>query len=181
MFHIETKNNKTFIELKVKPANIFFKVVLLSVASFPIIMILGALILSDKIESPFGFFIAFVVFGLLSLFLFRLFLWNTYGREIYTISNTEYTSVNDYGWFKDNPKSITSITTLEVVFIDRERPNTLTDFTEDNLNNTNKKNEYAITFLVNGEVYPSVVKQTPQSLKEFSKVVPSLTKGVITE
>lgn len=179
MYRIETKNNKTFIEFAVKPANFFFRFILLFFASAPLLIVLSVLIFSEKIASPFALFIVFIAFGMISLFLFRLLLWNIYGKQIYTITKTEFTSVNDYGWFKDNLKTITPITDFDVVFIDLNKPNLLLEFDENNLKGVTKKSEYIIVFVVNGEIYQSVVKQRPESLKKFGSVIAEIKHEIM--
>ncbi|RYJ42429.1 hypothetical protein [Flavobacterium beibuense] len=176
MYRIETKNNKTFLELTVKPANFFYRLILLIFALAPLLSIIG---FSQRIATPFALFIIFIFFGAMSLFLFRMLLWNIYGKQLYIMSKTEFTSVNDYGWFKDNSKTITPITDFDVVFIDLNKPSELLEFNETNLNTVSKKNEYVIVFVVNQEKYQSVLKQSPESLKKFGFVIPEIKRDIM--
>ncbi|WP_417352610.1 hypothetical protein [Flavobacterium alkalisoli] len=176
MYRIETKNNKTSIEFTVKPANFFYRFILLFFALAPLLTVIS---FNIRIASPFALFIIFVAFGMLSLFLFRLLLWNIYGKQLYTISKAEFTSINDYGWFKDNPKTITPITEFNAVFIDLNKPSELLEFNETNLSTVSKKSECVIAFVVNQEIHQSVIKQNPESLKKFGSVISEIKRDIM--
>lgn len=45
------------------------------------------------------------IFGLISFYMLRVSLWNTYGLEKISIKNKRIEYYADYGWFKDNKKS----------------------------------------------------------------------------
>ena len=53
MIHIESAGNKTIINFNVKRANLFFKSILIFLIAAPIVLMLLALVLSEKIKSPF--------------------------------------------------------------------------------------------------------------------------------
>lgn len=44
------------------------------------------------------------IFGIFGFYLLRVSLWNTYGREIITITDTQIQYTAHYGWFKDRRK-----------------------------------------------------------------------------
>jgi len=55
----------------------------------------------------FGFLIGLGLCSLISFYLVRLFLWNTYGKEVITIGDTTVSYYVDYHYFKGNQKEIT--------------------------------------------------------------------------
>lgn len=55
----------------------------------------------------FGFLIGLGVFSLLGFYFVRLFLWNTYGKEVITIGETTVSYYVDYHYFKGNQQEIT--------------------------------------------------------------------------
>lgn len=54
----------------------------------------------------FGFLIGLGVFSLVSFYFIRLFLWNTYGKEVITIGNNTVSYYVDYHYFKGNQQEI---------------------------------------------------------------------------
>jgi hypothetical protein len=178
MIHLETKDNKTLIELRVKAANIFLRTVLFIIALIPIFIILTSLF-SGKTGSPFRFFISFIVLGGISAFLFRFLLWNTYGKEIYTIADNQFTAVNDYKLFTDNKKTV-DFSKFELFFAHADNPSELLDF--DKVGNfSEKEKELFIVFIVDDTPYTSVVRQSKKDIEDFRKTVPAnIIQPVIT-
>lgn len=172
MIHIESAGNKTIINFNVKRANLFFKSILIFLIGVPIVLMLLALVLSDKIKSPFAFFIGFLIFGLVSFFLFRLLLWNTYGKEIYTISKNEFTAINDYGWFKDNNRIISGYNEIAVMYSPVEKPHELNTLNRNSY--FDKKIDYVISFYIDEEPFVSVVKVHAADLEKFSTEIETL-------
>lgn len=56
---------------------------------------------------PFGILISFILSGLVSVFLLRLYLWNKYGKEVFVIKDNSFIYYYDYKLFKDHHKEIT--------------------------------------------------------------------------
>ncbi len=162
-------NNELLIEIKVKPANIFFKTLLFTIAAAPIVIMVAVLILADKIESPFGYFIGLLLFGAMSFFLFRVLLWNTYGKEVYSFKPTEVTMLNDYKWFKDNNRTIAISSELKVYYTDLEKEQELFELTDKELETAKPKKEYTLLFLIDEKQYPSVVKLKVNDLKQLAQ------------
>ena len=146
MITIDKKNGSTTIEIKVKPAGIFFKSFLFILGAAPMVVMVSVLIFSEKIESPFGFFISCLIFGLISFYLFRVLIWNSYGRELYTISNNELISVNDFKWFKDNMKT-TPFSDLKIMFANADRPFETFSLTKDEIEKAKAETEYIVVFM----------------------------------
>lgn len=165
MITIQTSGNKTVIDLYVKRANLFFRILLLLVGLFPLPIILTLLLVDNKI-SPFAIFIACLFLGGLSFFIFRLLLWNIYGKETYTISTHEFTAINDYKWFKDNNRVINGYANLEILYAHAESPLKLMEWNE--LQNT-KENEFILVFLVDNTPYVSVVKHSKEEMENLFK------------
>ena len=162
MITIDQKKDITTIEIKVKPAGIFF-----NLGAAPMIAMVSVLIFSEKIESPFGFFIGYLIFGLISFYLFRLLIWNSYGRELYIISNNELTSVNDFKWFKDNQRT-TPFSDLKIMFADADRPSETFNLTKHETEKARAGKEYIIIFIVDDATLASVVKINAEHLKLFA-------------
>ena len=55
----------------------------------------------------FGFIIGLGLFSLVGFYFVRLFLWNTYGKEVITIGETTVSYYVDYHYFKGNQQEIT--------------------------------------------------------------------------
>ena len=55
----------------------------------------------------FGFIIGLGAFSLIGFYFVRLFLWNTYGKEVITIGETTVSYYVDYHYFKGNQQEIT--------------------------------------------------------------------------
>lgn len=160
-------NNTVSLEIKVKPANIFFKALLLFIAIFPIAAMLVVLA-TTTIESPFGFFIGFLLFSLCSLYIFRLFLWNSYGREIYSINGNEITSYNDYGLMKDN-QQVRRFADLQLCYSRQDNLQNIYDLHNDTLLPEKNDDLYLIQFIIDEEVVSSVVPLQHHGLEVLAK------------
>lgn len=53
-----------------------------------------------------GFIFGISLFGLLGIYLLRLALWNTYGKETITINKNNFLYYADYKWFKNKEEVI---------------------------------------------------------------------------
>ena len=103
------KENK--LELLVKRPSHFVTIFMLSSATFcvifPVIIFINLLI-----ESSEGFPIRLMTLVFLSIpfifgiYLFRLFLWNFFGKEVYVFQNGKINFHTDFKYFKDSKKEI---------------------------------------------------------------------------
>lgn len=166
------KHNEIALELKVKPANIIFRILLLIIDIVCAALAIGILFLADG--SPFGKLIGAVFLGAFVVFLSRSLLWNSFGREVYEISASEFTSINDYGWYKDKKKVTPLPQRLEFYYIDSEYPQTISPLDENVV--FQKKREYKIVFKVDDEFRPSVVEQKKEDMENFIKLLPEFQK-----
>ncbi|MDM1391529.1 hypothetical protein HX052_16455 [Myroides marinus] len=104
MNQIELKGN-TLI-LRVKKSNLFSRIVLYFITILSAALPLVGFFLNLLSFGELGFF-SLMVLLLTWLFCFltlRISLWNTYGKEIITISKTKLEYTVDYNWFKDKIK-----------------------------------------------------------------------------
>lgn len=92
--------------LKVKKSPVVVRIILYIVTFLfiflPIIGFLSAM--NDGSELKFGMFISIGVFGLISFYMLRVSLWNTFGHEIITFETDRITYKADYCWFTDRIK-----------------------------------------------------------------------------
>jgi len=101
MQQIELTKNKIILSVKKAPRAI--TITLISFAYISILIPLFGIILNvlmgNGLQIMFVFFVG--ITGFIGLYLFRMSLWNSRGREIITINKNEFTYTADYGWFKD--------------------------------------------------------------------------------
>ena len=97
------------LELNIKPAPSIVLYFLLSVAiiifAFPL-LILIFLIIPDGDGVSFAFLIPWSIALFVSIYLFRLYLWNRYGREVFIVEKQIIIHYYDYKFFKDHRKEI---------------------------------------------------------------------------
>ncbi|MFP5438057.1 MAG: hypothetical protein ACLGH8_09740 [Bacteroidia bacterium] len=166
------KSNEIGLELKVKPANIAFRILLLVLNTACILFTIGVFFASDG--NTFGKLIGVVFMGAFVVFISRSLLWNSFGKEIYEISASEFTSINDYGWYKDKRKTVPLPQRFELHYIDTEYPLTILPLDE---NVTfQKKREYKIVFKIDDEFRPSVIEQKKEDMEDFMKLLPEFKK-----
>lgn len=95
------EDNKLILKVKKVPLFILIIMYLISFLLFvlPLIGIIVALVNNN------GFHIKYIltmfIFGLMSFYIFRISLWNTYGKEELIFNKEHITYSVDYGWFKD--------------------------------------------------------------------------------
>lgn len=102
-------NNRTLI-LKVKPAPIFIRFILFLLAVLGFILPLTGIIASFFIINGAITTLQLMIFLALlfvSLFIFRLALWNTSGKEEFYFGEHQIEYQPDYSWFKDKRKKYT--------------------------------------------------------------------------
>jgi len=98
-------DNNTLI-LKVKKSPLFGRLVLYLITFLSVFLPLSGFILNILDGDGFKFLniVFLLVFGLISFFMLRISLWNTYGKEIIILSEKKLTYIADYKWFKDKIK-----------------------------------------------------------------------------
>lgn len=64
----------------------------------------------------FGLFVSFLIFWGLGVYLLRILLWNTYGKEIITLEQDKISYLADYKYFKDGLKEL-KIKNLDIQII----------------------------------------------------------------
>lgn len=172
MIDFSVKSNEITLELKVKPANIIFRILLLIINVACFLFITGIFFVYGG--SPFGKLIGTVFMGAFVVFLSRSLLWNSFGKEIYEISASEFTSINDYGWYKDKRKTIPLPQRFELHYIDTEYPQTILSLDENVV--FQKKRKYKIVFKVDDEFRTSVVEHNKGGMENFMKLLPEFEK-----
>ncbi|MEM0577974.1 hypothetical protein [Flavobacterium polysaccharolyticum] len=98
-------NNNTLI-LSVKKSPLFGRLILYTITFLSIFLPLSGFtfnLLSGN-GLKFSNLVFLFVFGLISFFMLRISLWNTYGKEIIKISENQLNYIADYNWFKDKIK-----------------------------------------------------------------------------
>ncbi|MBP4138406.1 hypothetical protein [Flavobacterium geliluteum] len=92
--------------LKVKKSPLFGRLVLYIITFLSVFLPLSGFILNILDGDGFKFLniVFLLVFGLISFFMLRISLWNTYGKEIIILSENKLTYIADYKWFKDKIK-----------------------------------------------------------------------------
>ena len=98
-----SKNEKKEITISVRKSSLFTRIVLFIIfVLFVSAPILGlAIMLIDRMEIKFGIFISFGLFWGLGYYVFRLFSWNSYGKELISF-NESVQYYSDFKYFKDS-------------------------------------------------------------------------------
>ncbi len=95
------EENKLTLQVKKSPLFIRSMLFLFSFLSF--LLPLGGMIGYMAINKGFhvSFLIGLFIFSLMGIYLLRIALWNTYGKEEITFNGKHISYLVDYGWFKD--------------------------------------------------------------------------------
>lgn len=98
-------SNNTLI-LKVKKSPLLGRLFLYIITFLAVVLPLSGFVFNLLIGNGLKFFslVFLFVFGLISFFMLRISLWNTYGTEIIKISENKLDYIADYKWFKDKIK-----------------------------------------------------------------------------
>jgi hypothetical protein len=96
-FSISTKKSPLFVQIVIL-------IFMIMSASFPIIGLIINFVTKSQLK--FGLILSFILFGGISIYLFRIFCWNKFGKEIYEFDKKELKYYADYRYFKDGRKSI---------------------------------------------------------------------------
>jgi len=102
------------IEIKAKPPHLALRIVLFSLivlSAFFLINFLVGLFLGNTSLRLLPV-LAMSVFVLALIYLVRLFLWNTYGKEIIFEENQSIVYLADYKWFKDGRQEVKKTTAI---------------------------------------------------------------------
>ena len=100
--------HNNILELYVKKSPVIGRGFILLLAFVMVALPVLGMILNfmDGNAFHFGYIIGLGIFSLISFYFVRLFLWNTYGKEIIVIGETTVSYYVDYHYFKGNPKEI---------------------------------------------------------------------------
>ncbi len=106
------------ITLFVKKSPLLIRVVLLLLAFLCVVLPLMGIVMNAMEGNDFHlkYLLALGVFSLLGFFLLRLFLWNSYGKEVIEINDSSLTYYADYYWFKGNQQQL-SMEELTIDFV----------------------------------------------------------------
>lgn len=110
------------LELNVKRAPSIALYFLLSVAIIIFLiplLALALLIIPDGEGVSFAFLIPWSIALFVSIYLFRLYLWNRYGREVFIVGRQTLVHYYDYKFFKDNRRKI-DFKDLDIYFSSRK-------------------------------------------------------------
>ena len=102
-----TINNNIF-ELYVKKSPVIGRGFLLFLAFIMVALPVLGIVLNfmEGNAFHFGYIIGLGIFSLISFYFVRLFLWNTYGKEVIAFRETTVSYYVDYHYFKGNQKEI---------------------------------------------------------------------------
>lgn len=95
------------VVLKVKKASLFIRLCLFLFAALAIVLPLGSVIANFSIDPSTISILQITLFFILlfvSLFVFRLGLWNTFGQEEFYFGEDSISYQANYRWFKDKQK-----------------------------------------------------------------------------
>ena len=104
MKQFDLKNNH--LTLTSKPSPLFVRILILFFSLISILLPIGGMIGSMVSGNGFhfGFLMVIGFFGLIGFYLLRVFLWNSYGKEVILFNQNKVTYEADYKWFKDGKK-----------------------------------------------------------------------------
>lgn len=104
---VQYELNKNVLTLRVKKTppiirGIFFFLTFVF-AALPLTAVIASITNGDGFH--FIFVVSLGIFGLITFYMLRLSLWNTYGKEVIKFEKGMVNYEADYGWFKDGAKS----------------------------------------------------------------------------
>jgi len=104
MKQFELKDNN--LTLTSKPSPLFVRILILFFSLTSILVPIGGMVGSmiNGYRFHFGFLMSIGIFGVLGFYLLRVFLWNSYGKEVILFTQNNVTYEADYKWFKDGKK-----------------------------------------------------------------------------
>lgn len=126
--HYQLKENQ--LTLKVKKAPYYIRIVFLIIAILFFTIPLIGLIFNTTLGGDFhvGFLIGMFLFGILGIYILRIYLWNTRGVEVLMWTEDNISYYADYGIFKDGKKELKIKIPIQFSF-------QKTGYDEDNLGN----------------------------------------------
>lgn len=94
--------NKNQLTLTVKKGPVFIRYFILLFAVICILLPITGLVLSMLVGDGFhfGFLFGIAIFGLLGSYMLKIFLWNSFGKEIISFNENSVEYSVDYRWFK---------------------------------------------------------------------------------
>lgn len=94
--------------LSVKKSFIFVRIIFYTLALISIVMPFLGIIwtISDGSKIKFGHLLSIFIFGFVTYYFLRIALWNSYGKELITLSKDVISYSASYGLFKGQPKEI---------------------------------------------------------------------------
>lgn len=101
MPQIKFSNHKIILSVKKAPKVITVTLFFIACASvlIPLVGLILNVVMGNGLQIMFVFFVG--ITGFMGLYLFRMSLWNSKGKEIITYNDNQFTYTADYGWFKD--------------------------------------------------------------------------------
>jgi hypothetical protein len=113
------KNNEIIISSE--PSAFIARIILIVIIIISILIPIAATIgmTITEIGFHFGILISFLLFWGIGIYLIRVFLWNTFGREIILYQPDKISYLADYKYFKDSRHEI-STDNLEASIIEKE-------------------------------------------------------------
>lgn len=106
MKQFEIEKNTLTLYVKKSPFIIRIIFLIISILFFllPISGMIAAILNGDPLK--FGYFIVIGLSGLLGFYIFRIYLWNSFGKEVIILNKNEISYEADYKYFKDGRKLI---------------------------------------------------------------------------
>lgn len=105
-FSVVQHQNSILIEVSVNKSHIIARLILIILILVsiivPIVILFYAIGVGRQIGV--GYIFSLLLFIASFAFFLRMFLWNTYGKEVFLIENNKVLFYNDYKYFKDNLK-----------------------------------------------------------------------------
>jgi hypothetical protein len=98
------------LTISVNRTSLFVKtfIISLTIIFFFTPLAITAFVIMSEIELNFGIVFSYLLCWGSGVYFIRLFLWNSYGKEIIELENDRITYYSDYKYFKDGHKSISN-------------------------------------------------------------------------
>ncbi|MBK5721869.1 hypothetical protein JGH11_13395 [Dysgonomonas sp. Marseille-P4677] len=170
-------DQSVILELLVAKKKRYARYILLTTASviflIPVIIIL-VLFLPSGEPLQFGILFSFIISWLCGGYLFRLYLWNTYGREVYVFGTRKLTYYANYRLMKDRYKEW-SYSKIDIYYLSNNEVFPISCLQNESVEYLHQT-QSSVCFILNGEEI--VVSHIQLSLAEvidiYSQCIPSL-------
>ena len=102
------KLESNILTLNVKKSPLIARALMFCFSFISFTLPLSGIIVSLSLGKPFhfGYLIGLLLFGLIGFYLLRVFLWNTFGKEIIELNIPNVNYEANYGWFTDGKRLI---------------------------------------------------------------------------